>query len=264
MHAETIPTPPGAFGRILILLDRERKTRFAGGVLGYLWAYITPIVWIALIVMLFRYLERTPPIDVGVEVFVATGVLVYVIFRQTVTALSRVLTAHRYMRYFTSVSEDDILLASMLLEAFNFFLTSLLVFTAVTVFFGAPVPASIPGVLLGLTLAWILGCGVGRFVAIGCQLSDTFARTIPLVLRPLFWLSGIFYLAAELPTTVQNILWWSPLLHITEIVREGYFLGFRSDFATPWYPILTAALFFVASVPLEMFARRHRISRGRL
>lgn len=264
MHPDAPPAPPGPFGRILVLLERERKTRFAGGALGYLWAYITPTVWIALIVALFRYLERTPPIDAGVEIFVATGVLVYVIFRQTVTAMSRVITAHRYMRYFSRVSEDDILWASMLLEGFNFLLTSLLIFGAITVLYASPLPTSIPGVLLGLALAWMLGCGLGRFVAIGCEASDTFARTVPLVLRPLFWLSGIFYVAAELPARVQDILWWSPLLHVTEILREGYFLGFKSHFATPWYPVLVAALFFLASVPLEIFVRRHRIMRGRL
>ena len=47
MSTQTLISPPGAFDRIMILLDRERKTRFAGGLFGYLWAYITPSVWIA-------------------------------------------------------------------------------------------------------------------------------------------------------------------------------------------------------------------------
>ena len=65
-------------------------------------------------------------------------------------------------------------------------------------------------------------------------------------------------------TGAQELIWWSPLLHITEIMREGYFLGFSSQFALPWYPVLVAALFFLASIPLEVFARRYRIMRGRL
>jgi len=264
MIAEAHISPPGPFGRIMALLDRERKTRFAGGILGYLWAYIIPTVWIALIVALFRFLDRRPPIDANLEIFVATGVLVYVIFRQTITTHSRVLSAHRYMRYFASVSENDILWAAMLLEGFNFLVTSLLIFGAITILFDASLPTSVPGVIFGLGLSWILGCGVGRFVAIGCELSDTFARVVPLVLRPLFWLSGIFYVAAELPTRAQELLWYSPLLHVTEILREAYFLGFTSQFASAWYPVLVAAFFFLASVPLERFAKRHRITRGRI
>lgn len=264
MIAQPHITPPSAFGRIMVLLERERKTRFAGGMLGYLWAYIIPSVWIALIVGLFIFLDRRPPINVGLEIFVATGVLPYVFFRQTVTSLSRTLSAHRYMRYFSSVTPDDILWASKLLEGFNLLISAVLIFGVITILFGSALPSSVPGTLFGLCLAWMLGCGIGRFVAIGGQLSDTFARAVPLALRPLFWLSGIFYTAAELPVKVQDILWYSPFLHVTEIVREGYFLGFTSQFATAWYPIAIAALFFLASIPLERFAQNRRIMRGRL
>lgn len=257
-------TPPGSFRRIVVLLDRERKTRFAGGMLGYLWAYITPAVWITLIVGLFVYLQRTPPIDAGLEIFVATGILPYVAFRQTVTALSRVLSAHRYMRYFSTVSTDDILWSSMILEGLNLIVSALLIFGVVTIFFGAALPNALPSVLFALAIAWILGCGVGRFVAIGSQLSDTFARAVPLALRPFFWLSGIFYTAAELSGPVREILWFSPFLHVTEMLREGYFLGFSSQFASAWYPILVAAGFFLLSLPLERFANSRRIMRGRL
>jgi capsular polysaccharide transport system permease protein len=264
MSTQTLISPPGAFDRIMILLDRERKTRFAGGLFGYLWAYITPSVWIAFIVGLFWALDRTAPIHVGLEIFVATGVLPYVFFRQTVTSMSRTLSAQRYMLYFRTVTQDDILWATMLLEGFNLMLSAVLIFGAVTVIFGSGLPSSGPGVMFGLGLAWMLGCGFGRFVAYGGQLSDTFARMVPLVLRPFFWLSGIFYVAAELPGRIQDILWFSPFLHVTEIIREAYFLGFTSNFADVWYPFVIAAGFYLASIPLERFAKRHRIMRGKL
>ncbi|WP_176228600.1 ABC transporter permease [Roseovarius litorisediminis] len=257
-------SPPGTMARIMVLLERERKTRFSGGMLGYLWAFIIPSAWIALVFALFWVLERTPPIYVGAEVFIATGVLPYLFFRQTVTSLSRTLSANRYMRYFSSVSPNDILSASMLLESFNVLMTSVLIFGMVTVAFGSPLPASMPGVLFGLGLSWLLGCGIGRFVATAGLLSDTFARAVPLILRPLFWLSGIFYTAAELPGAVQDILWYSPFLHVTEIIRESYFLGFKSPVATVWYPLAIAAMFYLASIPLERFAHNRRLMRGRL
>lgn len=263
MIAERSISPLAILGRIMVLIERERKTRFAGGLLGYLWAYITPCVWIAFIVALFWFLERTPPIHAGLEIFVATGVLPYVVFRQTVSSLSRALGAHRYMLHFRNVTEEDILWATMLIEGFNVIVSALVIFGVVTVVFGADLPASVPTVLLGLALAWMLGCGVGRFVAYGGQLSDTFARAVPLVLRPFFWLSGIFYIAAELPGRVRDLLWFSPFLHVTEIIREGYFLGFTSQLATAWYAVAVAAFFYLASIPLERFCLRNRLLRGR-
>ena len=104
--------PPGTFSRIVTLLERERRTRFAGGMVGYLWAYITPVVWIGFVVILFRVLERSPPIYVGPEVFVATGILPYISFRQSVTSLSRSIAAQRHMRYIQPVGINDILTAT--------------------------------------------------------------------------------------------------------------------------------------------------------
>jgi len=245
-------------------MERERKTRFSGGKLGYLWAYITPVVWIALIVALFWGLQRTPPIHVRTEIFIATGILPYLVFRQTVTALSRTLTASRYLRYLRPVSNNDIMLATMMLEAFNMLTSMALIFGGVTLIFGSLPPESLPGVVFSLALAWGMGCGVGRFVAAAGLLSDTFARAVPLLLRPLFWLSGIFYTATDLSQEVQDLLWYSPFLHITELVRQSYFLGYSSPIASVWYPIAVAAAFFLASVPLEVFATRRRIMRGRL
>ena len=192
-------TQPDTFNRILILMQRERQTRFVGGGLGYLWAYITPVVWITFIVGLFIILERAAPIHVGLEIFVATGILPYVFFRQTVTSMSRSMTANRYMLYFPNVTRDDILWATILLEGFNLLMSAVLIFGGVTIIFGAKLPASVPEVLFGLSLIWMMAFGIGRFVAFGAQISDTFARFVPLVLRPFFWLSGIFYIADELP-----------------------------------------------------------------
>ncbi len=257
-------TPPGAITRIAVLLERERKTRFSGGKLGYLWAYITPTVWIGLIVALFWFLERTPPIHVGTEIFIATGVLPYLIFRQTVTSLSRTLNAHRYMRYIRPVSSNDILSATMLLESFNVLTTSALIFGAVTILFGSQLPVSMSGVFFFLSLSWLIGCGVGRFVAMAGLLSDAFARAVPLILRPFFWLSGIFYTATDLSKQAQDLLWYSPFLHVTELVRESYFIGYTSPIATIWYPVAVASGFYLASIPIEIFATRRRLMRGRL
>lgn len=250
--------------RIGTLIDRERRTRFAGGILGYLWAYLTPLMWIAFVVILFRLLERVPPLFVGAEIFVASGFLPYLIFRQTVTSLSRTVPANRYLLYIRPVSVNDLLLASALLEGLNVTITALIVFGFVTFAFQAALPVHVAQVILGLTVAWLLGAGVGRCVAVIGLYSDSFARAVPIILRPMFWLSGIFYTATELPGAVQNILWFSPLLHITESVREGYFLGYQSPISELWYPCAIAAAFFLISIPIEQAISHGRLARRRL
>lgn len=254
----------GSQNRLLALMARERLARYAGGRLGPAWAILTPIAWIAFVVILFRALDRSPSIHVGPEIFVATGVLPYISFRQAVTSMSRAYPAHRYLRYIRPVSMSDILFATILLEALNMIFAALLIFAAVTVLFGADMPDNIPLVAMGIGLAWWLAAGLGRLVAVLGLLSDSFARSVPILLRPLFWVSGIFYTATELPASLQSSLWYSPLLHVTELVRTGYFASYTSPIATPWLPIGVAAALFLASFTVEQHALKSRSLRYRL
>ena len=246
--------------RILALMVRERLTRYAGGKLGPAWAILTPVAWIAFVVILFRALDRTPPIFVGPEIFVATGVLPYVAFRQAITSMTRAYPAHRYMRYVRPVSINDIFLATIALEAMNFVISALVIFGIITLIFDAPPPTSPPMVALGFVFAWCLASGLGRCVAVLGVLSDSIARLVPIILRPLFWISGIFYTATELPTAVQNVIWYSPLLHVTEVIREGYFASYSSPIANIWVPLAFAAAFYLLSIPFEQLVlRRHEL-----
>lgn len=246
------------------LMARERATRFSGGMIGHFWAYLTPIAWITFVVVLFHVLNRTPPIYVPAEIFVATGILPYLAFRQTITSLSRTVPANRSLLYIKSIQVHDLLAASAMREALNLTVSAVVIFTAIGLIFGNAGPAHPAQVMLGLGLAWLLAVGVGRLIAVVGLVSDSFARFVPILLRPVFWMSGIFYTATELPTAIQNALWYSPLLHITEITREGYFLGYESSVAAVWYPVLIAAVFYVLSVPIEAYVTRNRSTRYRL
>lgn len=253
-----------AIARLGALVERERRTRFAGGAIGHFWAYLTPIAWIAFVVVLFWTLNRAPPIYVAPEIFVATGILPYLAFRQTITSLTRAIPANRSLLYLRPVQAHDLLLATALREAINLTITAFVIFAGISILFDVSAPADPAGVILGLALAWFLACGLGRFIAVIGLISDSFARFVPILLRPVFWLSGIFYTATELPGAAQAALWYSPILHITEIVREGYFLGYHSPIATAWMPLAVGAGFYLIAAPLEAYVIVRKKARYRL
>ncbi len=252
------------FQRIGALIRRERATRFSGGAIGYLWAYLTPVAFIALIVVSFHWLHRVPPIYVSTELFVATGILPYLMFRQTLGAMMRSVIANRYLLYFTPVTITDIFLATALLELLNLIVTVVLIFSLIMIFFGGSMPANILGVINGFFMAWALGAGFGRFVAVLGQWSDTLARAVPLLLRPMFWISGIFYTATELPSTAIDVLWYNPLFHAIELVREGFFLGYESRISSAWYPSSFALVFYLLSLLVERYVVDTRRARHRI
>jgi capsular polysaccharide transport system permease protein len=250
--------------RIGALVRRERATRFSGGAFGYLWAYLTPVAFIALIVVSFRILHRIPPIYVSTELFVATGILPYVLFRQTITAMARTAIANRHLLYFLPVTVTDLFFATALLELLNLIVTVVLIFSLIMIFFGGSPPADVLGVIYGFFMAWALGMGFGRFVSVLGQWSDTLARAVPLMLRPMFWISGIFYTATELPSSAIRILWYNPLFHAIELVREGFFLGYESRISSAWYPASFALVFYLLSLLVERYVVDTRRARHRI
>ncbi len=264
MTGSTTLLPASFVTRLGALILRDRQTRFSGGALGYLWAYATPLGWIALVAVSFRLLGRTPPIAVGAEIFVATGILPYAMFRQTITSLMRSLIAHRYLQYLRPVNGREILLASGLLELANMIMTSVVIFGAILVFFDTPTPASLLTVYGAMGSAWALGFGLGSLVATIGQWSDSFARAVPLALRPMFWISGIFFTATELPTNIQNLLWWNPLFHSIETLREGFFIGYDSPVGDMWMPYLVGLFCFLLSISVNQYVARTRRARHRL
>ena len=114
-----------------------------------------------------------------------------------------------------------------------------------------PLPADPLRLIAGILLAWMLGASFGRLAAILADISDSAQRIVPIILRPLFWVSGIFFIASELPDAALSVLWFNPLLHIVEYIRTGMFSNFSSHVATPFVPIAFSMVFYGASRMIE-------------
>jgi capsular polysaccharide transport system permease protein len=250
--------------RLYTLTNRERKTRFSGGIFGYLWAFITPVFWIGLVAIAFSFLGKKVPIFTDPIFFVATGILPYAIFRQTITSIARSYIANRYLQYFTETNLSEVGAASAILEAVNSLVTSFVIFGSLFLILDIDSPANILKIIQGILLAWFLGASFGTLVAVIGRASDTFARAVPVVLRPLFWISGIFYIAAELPQSTIKILSYNPLFHVIEIIREGFFYGYNSLISDMYYPLISSLIFFIIAGVIDSWVRvtnrvRHRI-----
>ncbi|MDX8354313.1 ABC transporter permease [Cognatiyoonia sp. IB215182] len=264
----TGPAPAGLqhgstiVGRVHALMLREQRTRFAGSIFGYGWAYFTPIAWIVTIALFFDFLGRTSPLLVPTPIFVATGILPYVLFRQTLTSMMRAPKANRFMVYFRPTSLSETLLASGLLELMNMLIVAFTLLTTISLMYGVAPPDSLFKVVIALLVTWCFAFGFGRFFGICGRLSPTFERVLPILIRPLFWVSGIFYIASELPGPAQSLFWFSPLFHTIEYLREGFFLGFSSPISAIGYPMSLGLGFLLGSIALENYWLRSRPDRG--
>ncbi|MEO1551615.1 MAG: ABC transporter permease [Pseudomonadota bacterium] len=252
-HTPNGSPPLWLWPKLEALMIREVHVRFAGGAGSYVWTFASPVLWIALLVVSFEWLGRTPAILVDVPSFVASGMLPYVIFRQTVTAMGRAMSAARNLRHL-GARFDDTLLAAGVLELLNACVLFALIFSSIALIWG-PTPVDAPLTAIGAVgLVALLGFSFGRLAAVLGQVSDAANRAIPLALRPLFWVSGVFFVAAELAQPMAGWLWWNPILHASELLRTGLYDSYDSRFFDLRVPLIASLGALATSVGVQRAA----------
>lgn len=102
----------------------------------------------------------------------------------------------------------------------------------------------------------MLGVGVGT---LNCYLLTAFPlweRTWQIITRPLFLMSGVFFLYEMMPHKAQAILWYNPLLHCVGWLRHAIYPTYEAAYVSQLYVygIAVVLLFF----GLLLLARNHR------
>jgi capsular polysaccharide transport system permease protein len=111
-------------------------------------------------------------------------------------------------------------------------------------------------VVEAMALAMLLGLGVG---VMNCALMGLFPLwevIWSILTRPLFIASGIFFLYDTLPPLAQDVLWYNPLIHITGLMRTGFYATYTAAYVSHIY-VLAVALGLLA-MGLILMGRYHR------
>lgn len=238
------------------LVLRETLTRFGKQRLGYLWALIEPTLVIALFYGSHTIAERRPPAGMDMFPFIATGVLPYTAFAHGAHRVAEAINANRPLLYYPRVRPLDLVLGRAVLEAGTSGAAFLVIMGAHALAWQSLAVDDALLVVLGMGLAAALGGAVGLlFCGLG-QLSPAADRARGPMLRPLFWISGIFFTAEALPDGVRDGLLVNPVLHCTELVRDGWFDTYTDAHASVAYVLLWLGGVAVVGLTLERVVRR--------
>ncbi|MEM9716258.1 MAG: hypothetical protein AAF826_07050, partial [Pseudomonadota bacterium] len=140
---------------IWALIRREIATRFGSGGAAYIWAFIVPISWVGFGIIAFTAIDRTIPISTHPALFLATGILPYVVFRQSVTYVMRSLQTNRKLTDLPSIALFDLFVAYAVLEGLNTALVVVFVFVGLTFWLGATGPDVLVNVLGIFLFIWL-------------------------------------------------------------------------------------------------------------
>ncbi len=235
---------------------REVRTRFGRNHAGYLWVLAEPVFWIATFAGIRYAMGAKPPSGMDMISFLVTGITVFILFRSTLTHSMASIVGNRPLLYYPQVRPLDIALARSLLEAAALVIVFVVLLVVNGLYRGELRVDNILQVSSGLLLAWLLGSGLGLFFMGLNVYSPAVERIVPIVMRPMLFLSGVFFTVGELPQELARILLFNPVLHVVELVRDGWFREFHSDYVNLGYVLAWIFVFGYLGLLFERYSRR--------
>ncbi|WP_189437915.1 ABC transporter permease [Pseudovibrio japonicus] len=223
------------------LVLRETRTAFGDTQLGYLWAIVNPALSTLVLVFIFSSVGRSPAFGTSFALFFATGILPFQTYSKLSSSLMAAINSSRGLLSYPLVNEVDILISKYILIVLTYLMIVVLFFSIIIIGDDAPLPVHIEQCAMGFGALTLLGLGAGTSNAVLFRLWPTWKQLESIISKPLFFLSGIFYVPSDFPTHIVKLLSWNPVLHGVEWFREGYYSNYNSVVLSKSY-LLTCAL----------------------
>lgn len=241
---------------VIALVLREMSTTYGRNPGGYLWAFIQPLAMIGILTVAFSLLLRTPSLGTSFLLFYASGFLTMRMYQEVGQVVGTAISFNKALLAYPRVTYVDAILARALLAVLTQTMVSVTVVAGIFVYDDVRGILNFTPILYTAAMAIALGLGIGTF---NCYMSVSFPvyKTIwGIVTRPLMLVSGIFYIYEDLPESAQNILWYNPLIHLTGMMRTGFYSYYQPDYVSPTYVMLVALVpFFFGVLLLRRFSK---------
>jgi capsular polysaccharide transport system permease protein len=205
------------------LMMREIITRFGRENLGVLWLFAEPMLFTLGVTTLWTAAGLHQGSPLPIVAFAVTGYSAVLLWRNAASRSGAAVLQNKPLLFHRNVRVFDVMLTRILLEICGA-TASFIVLSLVFVFIGwMPTPVDPLEVVFGwVMLAWF-GTSLALLIGAGTAFSELVERIWHPASYLLFPLSGAGFMVDWMPTKMQKVVLLLPMVHGTEILREGYF-----------------------------------------
>jgi capsular polysaccharide transport system permease protein len=244
---------------IKALVIRELSTRFGRENIGFLWMMIEPLLFPALVAVMWRLLRGPQEHGISIIAYVITGYVPLTLFRHAVSRSAGVFTANSSLMYHRQIRLLDFIMVRYLIEVIGSMMSYLLIMGILIYFDLFPVPYDLGLFFIG----WFLYCGftfsICLILAPLSEMSDVIEKFLPVVTYVMIPFAGTFNQTSWLPPKLREYMLWSPFVDTMELMRYGVF-GHEVD---PYYdlnvPIAATVFCLVIGLGLCRTVRRRLV-----
>lgn len=243
------------------LLIREMSTRFGSKPGGYVWAIIDPAGHIAFMSLIFMAITHTPALGKSFALFFATGYLAFQFYAAMAGFLNGAIKANRTLLSYPNVAPIDTIVARYILQAGTTSVVSFCVLGVILLTVDQPVYLNWPAIIEAAFAATVLGLGIGIFNNVATLRFPLYEQVFNIINRPMFLISGVFFLPDALPAPIRDIVLLNPLVHVVMLFRKGFYPEYRADMMNMTY--LYSFALTILFMGLLLFTRSASVLRSR-
>ena len=208
---------------IWALILREIITRYGRHNIGFLWLFVEPMLFTLGVTALWTVAGLHHGSDLPITAFALTGYSTILLWRNMPNRCVGSVMPNSALMYHRNVRVLDIFLSRIALEAIGATI-SFVALSAVFIFLELMEP---PEDALQVAQAWLLTAWFGAAFAMLLGAWSEKSEIVEKLWHPaaylLFPLSGAAYMVDALPREFADAVLWLPMVHGTEMLREGYF-----------------------------------------
>lgn len=242
---------------VISLFLRETRASFGNSLLGYLWAILTPAAGVALLVIVFSFASRQPPFGQSLALFFATGFLTLSFFNKLTNSLMSSYDANKALLLYPIVKQYSVIISRLILVSLTYVIIQILFYGSLIIFGLASPPSDILLLIYANLIIALLGLGIGLLNLCLILVWDSWKYVWQILNRPLFFISGVFFIPSLLSDNFLIYLKWNPVLHLIEIVRNAYYPNYDSRVLSINYLIILSFITILLGLFFERVARKN-------
>lgn len=239
------------------LVIREMITRYGRSWIGYAWAVIEPLGVVLILSIAISQIVPIPALGSSFVLFYATGYIPFHFFLEAAQSTGTAVQLNRALMQLPMVTPLDTVLARFFLSCLTLMIVAAMLFSGLLWVVEEPVDLRFEGLALGLGAGAILGLGVGTTNAFLFEVFPSWRQLWGIISRPLFIISGVFFVYEGLPRPLAEPLWYNPILHVVGQTRSAIYPFYDAAYVQIGYPIaLGLGLFLLGGLALTFWRNR--------
>lgn len=243
---------------IMALMLREVHTIYGSSKLGYIWELIQSAFGIAVFWWIRSFVGSMDPHGLSLPVFLILGFGTFTVISRSISKLMSAVSGNRTLLTFPQVTELDVMIARVIVLFVTQVVVSVIMLIAAIAFDYEVQITNFGLFTCCLLLAPLLGLGAGMVLSSLAVFLPVLEHIVPMMLRILFFTSGVFFSINRFGSDVVAVLSYNPILNLIELMRSSFGTGYdTTNMSLSYVAVFTLVLLSVGLL-LERYVRPRR------